>query len=303
VSLARRVSEYRSVVVLIVLVSLSVLSLAGGTRASSVTRPVGIAVSVATYPFLVALTQVRSTTQYARDFVLDYHSARQEATALRSEVAALAQRASFLEQESEQNARLKEMLGFMNHENLVSLAPAEIIARDRGILTIAAGSRAGISLDMPVISASGFVGVITQVEPFSSDVATLLSPDCRVGVTIVRNRAHGIATGTRSDLSQFAQLLYVSDVLEGDRLVTSRGSRYPGGYPVGEVVQVREGGTLLKTAVVRPSADPSRLEEVFVVIAAAPPAETLTESAPSVVVAAGMPEQPDNRTLQERYAP
>jgi len=302
VSLARRVSEYRSILLLIVLVSLSVLSLAGGTRATSVTRPVGVVVSVATYPFLVALTQVRSSTQYARDFVLDYHSARQEATALRSEVASLAQRAAHLEQESEQNARLKEMLRFVQNDSLVTLAPAEIIARDRGILTIASGSRAGIALDMPVISPSGFVGVITQVEPFSSDVATLLSPDCRVGVTIVRNRAHGIATGSRSDISQFAQLLYVSDVLEGDQLVTSRGSRYPGGYPVGEVVQVREGGTLLKTAVVRPLADPSRLEEVFVVRAAAPPAEALTESTQPLAVA-GAPLQPDTRTLQERYAP
>ena len=302
-SIARRVSEYRSVLLLIVLVSLSVLSLAGGTRASAVTRPVGVVVSVATYPFLVALTQMRGTTQYARSFVLDYHAARQEADALRSDVAALSQRAAQLEQQAEQNARLKEMLRFSQNEGLVSLKGAEIIARDRGILTIAAGSRAGIETDMPVISPDGFVGVITQVEPFSSDVATLLSPDCRVGVTIVRNRAHGIVTGTRSDISQFSQLLYVYDVLEADRLVTSRGSRYPGGYPVGEVMQVRDGGALLKTAVVRPAADPSRLEEVFVVMAATPPADAMTESVESLATVVGALAQPDTRTLQERYAP
>lgn len=302
-SLARRAGEYRPLILLIVLVSLSVLSLAGGTRATTVTRPVGLAVSVTTYPFLVALTQVRGGTQYVRDFMLDYHAARLEATALRAEVATLSQRTATLQQQAEQNARLKEMLRFTQNEALVTLKGAEIIARDRGILTIAAGSRAGIEMDMPVISPAGFVGVITQVEPFSSDVATVLSPDCRVGVTIERNRAHGIVTGTRSDISQFSQLLYVYDVLEGDRLVTSRGSRYPGGYPVGEVMQVRDGGTLLNTAVVRPAAEPSRLDEVFVVMSAAPPAETLTESTPALSLAGNSPAQPDTRTLQERYAP
>lgn len=302
-SLGRRITELRSTILLIVLVSLSIVSLGSGARGTAVSNPVRVAVSVTTYPFLVALTQVRATTQYVRDFVLDYHAAREEAATLRADLAALAHRAAALEQQADQNARLRRMLAFAETEGLVTLRGAAIIARDKGILTIAAGSRAGIETGMPVISPDGFVGEITYVEPFSSDVATLLSPDCRVAVTIERTREHGIVTGSRSEISQFAQLLYVFDVLEQDRLVTSRGSRYPGGYPVGEVVQVRPGGALLNTAIVRPAADPSRLEEVFVVMAAAPAVEDLTETADQFPFQVAGPSQPDTRSLQERYAP
>jgi len=64
------------------------------------------------------------------------------------------------------------------------------------------------------------------------------------------------------------------DVIKGDKIMTSGlGGIYPKGLLIGEVTDVvDDDGGLLKTALIRPALDFSRLEEVFVIIGERAPA-------------------------------
>ncbi len=307
-SIAKRVNEARSTIILIVFVLVSIASLAAGTEASIIGGGIRTTVSVITDPFMLALSATRGAGDYARGFVFNYVQAREEAEALRQELARLSLEHAALAESAEENERLRDLLDFRDNEPRLTLRGAQVIGRDRNLIKLDAGSMAGVEPGMCVMTKDGFVGVVTTVQPLTSNVATLLHPDCKVGVRVKRTRGRGIVTGT-GDISPFARLQYVSeseDLRADDVLVTSEGSFFPSGYAVGTVERVEDSQAILKTARVRPAADPRAVDEVFIVRAAHPPAEVLAgmpQPQRSSAPAETAPALPDQRTLQERYAP
>lgn len=306
--IARRISEHRPTVIALVLVTLSVISLAAGRRASIVNDYVRTAVSVLAYPFLAGFNAIEGSYDYATGFVASYNATRAERNALQTELSVQLQRVARYEELKRENARLRAMLDFERDEPRLSLEPVEVILRFEGMLMIDRGSVHGMREAMSVMTKDGIIGIITRVDPLTSNVITLHSAECKVDALIRRNRVRGIVRGTGSEVSTICRMEYIDlkdDVRVGDDVVTSPDSIFPSGYPVGKVVAVHsDQGSLLKIADVRPAADPYSADEVFVLRDADPAYQDLARVS-SEELPDPMAPHPllDERSIQERFAP
>lgn len=300
-----RIAEYRPGIVLAVLVTLSLASLATGAQGNMVSRGVHRVVGVATYPFLVAMASVEDAVSYGRGFVLNYNEAIRNAEELRIRLAEQMHRQAHLAEMAEENERLRSLLEFQQSRPDLDMLPARVIQRAQGTLTIDRGARDGIKPSMCVITARGVVGMVTQVEPFSASVVTLQNPECRIDVMIQRNRVRGRVHGTGNDLSTLCRMFYIdisANVREGDEIVTSPDSIFPSGYPVGRVFGTPYRGPLTQSAEVVPTVDPFRLDEVFVLLRVDRPAADFTRGDTADDEPLRI-ELADVQTLQERFAP
>jgi rod shape-determining protein MreC len=99
-------------------------------------------------------------------------------------------------------------------------------------------------------------------------VLLITDPNLKVGVMIRRNRQGGIMVGRPGGRCKIIYISLDSDAKAGDKIITAGfGSVFPKGILIGDVEKVgREEGRLYKYAVVRPSQDLSKLEEVLCII-------------------------------------
>lgn len=311
-SLSRRIAEHRPAVVLAVLVVLSVVLLGSGARGGPVSSGVRTAAGLVALPFLSAFNHVESALAYGVDLFFAYDETRQETRELRRKFAAVLQHTSERQELLLENERLRAMMAFERREPRLTLLPVEVIRSFEGMLTIDRGSVHGMARSMCVITADGVIGMITQVDLLTSNVVTLQNADCHIDAMIRRNRVRGKVHGTGNALSRVCSMEYIDlkdDVVEGDLVVTSPDSVFPSGFPIGRVTAVNpEQGPLSKSADVIPTADPFRVDEVFVLLNADLEWEELAgRMAPGrmspVPVAFVTDELLDTKTIQERFAP
>lgn len=182
-----------------------------------------------------------------------------------------------------ENERLRELLNFKKSQQRYILLPAKVVGFNpgglEGGLIIDRGKKDGIEIEMPVVTANGLVGSIVEVYRSSARVQLILHPKAAVGGIVQRpaSRVSGIVSGNVSTpfTPNLVNLARDADIVSGDTVLTSGlGSIYPKGIVIGVVEKVvnAEGG-LLKYAVIAPTVDFSRLEEVMLIINAANYAE------------------------------
>ena len=142
------------------------------------------------------------------------------------------------------NARLRGLLGGKQRGNLdVLLAPILDVDLDptRQRLVLDAGRGDGVRVGQSVIDAGGLVGQVIEASPIQATVLLLTDPSPVVPVAVARNGVRLMAYGNgRSDRLSLTNIPLSSDVKVGDLLVTSGlGSRFPAGFPVGTVAELR----------------------------------------------------------------
>jgi len=298
----RGVRSYRPSITLGVIVTLSLISMASGTRASLLGDAVRDVVSVAAYPFLVTMHAAQDTAAYATGAVVNYNAAKRDAAVLRDELNQTRldlSRAVALERE---NDRFRSTLHFVRANPRLTLMPASILQRSKGMLTIDIGSLHGVERSMCAITKEGIVGIVTRVEPTMSYVASLHHNDCQIEARTGASRAWGVVQGTGSDINRICTVRYIDmkdDVRKHDEVVSAGGSIYPAELPIGRVLSVRDDGDLVRAADVEPYANPYTIDELLLVKAALP--ETAAMAALHDTDTK-FP-MPDKRSLQERYAP
>jgi len=167
-----------------------------------------------------------------------------------------------------ESARLKELLEFKRQYSKKSV-PARIVGMDSAILSrsviIDKGESDGIGSGMAVISKSGIVGRVIEVNARLSRVMLLEDPDFRLGAVVQRTRERALFVGGPRPRARIIYLGPNSDVREGD-VVTSFPShkRFPKGLLLGYVDKIDSNGIVMyKSATVRTAVDYSRLEEVL----------------------------------------
>jgi len=141
-------------------------------------------------------------------------------------------------------------------------------------VTINAGSSDGVRPQETVLNASGLVGTVTSVSPWTCTVRLATAGTAVAGVRLVGNSQIGWVTGAGTSLSGPNLLrLHVLGasihVVPGQQLVTSAsvGDRpYVDGVPVGVITRVETSGGLIGNALVRPYVDFAALDVVAVVI-------------------------------------
>ena len=168
------------------------------------------------------------------------------------------------------NRRLTRLLDFTETIEY-DLEPAMVIGRSPdtwySTLTISKGDKNGFEVGMPVVTNAGLVGRIIEVGPNNSKVQLVISPDSAVTSFVQRSRDIGLVriSSENPGFLELIRLSHSAEVRIGDTVMSSDlTENFPKGLVLGEVVKVTESNQQL-TAIIKPSVDFDRLEEVLVI--------------------------------------
>lgn len=173
---------------------------------------------------------------------------------LKEENEMLKERVSELEAQIYDAAELEEMYNWQSEflelkrrRTDFKFLAASVTGRESGnysrVLTLDVGTGAGVEIGMPVITAEGIVGQVTEVGYNWSKVTTIVEANSAVGAYVERTKAAGVCEGDFSLSSEgkctLSYLPADSAVITGDRIVsTGYGSVYPRGLTIGYVSDV-----------------------------------------------------------------
>ena len=233
-------------------------------------------------PFDYVFSGVAGGIQQGTVFTRDVATVYRENQTLRAENQELRHVVFQLTEKAAENERLQAMLEFRTKSVAFQMKAATVIGRDPGILNysilINQGANDGLKINMPVVTHQGLVGHVMETFAGTAKVRLLVDTGSSAASMVQRpqSRAVGIVEGNPSQVSvlRMKNLMRDGDVIKGDKIMTSGlGGIYPKGLLIGEVTDVvDDDGGLLKTALIRPALDFSRLEEVFVIIGERAPA-------------------------------
>lgn len=164
------------------------------------------------------------------------------------EIGKLREQLALLEQLKKENEQLREYLDLRGDRPEWVLTDAEVIYNNDPTgktVTLNKGSRHGIALGMPVISAGGLFGIVSEVSASSCRVTTLQDEETFVGARVIRSGVNATLCG-RVPGEDFCKLQYLdagadpkTALAVGDVIVTNGyGEKYPGGIAIGEIVSV-----------------------------------------------------------------
>ena len=222
------------------------------------------------------------------DRYLALRGAEDRAMAYSREVSLLRMERQELLQERTEAERLRKLLGFAQSSPLRTYVGARVVGVELApsglqLLVIDRGEKDGVARGKPVLTAEGAVGRVHSVSPSSAEVLVLSDRYSSVAVRVDRTRARANVRGLgKPGACRLDFALRSDDLTEGDLLVTSgTDGVFPRGIPVGKVSQLKKvGNGLFLDALVVPSVDVTRVEEVLVVTSSeAPPPEVVPTSA------------------------
>ncbi len=171
-----------------------------------------------------------------------------------------------------ENTQLRALLTSSTRSDNEHITVAQLLAVSTDPLmsevVLDKGQNDEVYVGQPVLDASGIMGQIAQVGPFTSRVLLLSDPRSAIPVQAVRNGIRGIVLG-KGALGNLAltDIPITVDIRVGDILVSSGlGGHYPEGYPVGVVSRVRhdQGGQFAAIEVI-PSAQLDRNQPVLLI--------------------------------------
>jgi rod shape-determining protein MreC len=169
-----------------------------------------------------------------------------------------------------ENEQLRKMLEF-KEKSQYQLVPAHVVGKSlhllKNTITLNAGEKDGVQVDMPVISEQGIVGRIVVTSSNYSIGQLILNKDFRTSVKIQRSRVDGILAWDGGDYLLMKNVSKKQDVLPGDLVITSEYSRvFPPDIKVGVVAEVSENAvSLFKDIKITPIVNLTKLEQVFVI--------------------------------------
>jgi rod shape-determining protein MreC len=167
-----------------------------------------------------------------------------ENTRLREGELLLQSRLQKIEALEMENRRLRELLASSAQlEEKVLIAEILSAAQDpyRHQIVLNKGARDGVYAGQALVDAHGVMGQVIRVHPTTSTALLVTDPNHGIPVEVNRTGLQTIALG-RGD-GQSLSLPYLpgnADIQVGDLLVSSSlGGRFPAGYPVGQVQELR----------------------------------------------------------------
>ena len=202
------------------------------------------ALSVLVYPVQYVVNIPVEFGNWVENTFVTHRTLVQENERLKKEQLLLSSRLQKFQILEYENDRLRRLLesSFKLSDRVVI---AELLAVDlqpfRHTVVINKGKREGAYNGQPIVDADGVMGQIVHVGPFSSTVLLITDPTHALPVQINRNGLRAIAVGTgQGNRLQLEHLPNNADIREGDLIISSGlGSRFPSGYPVGIVSEIK----------------------------------------------------------------
>jgi rod shape-determining protein MreC len=238
-----------------------------------------LAISGLFLPLYGASGSAQQLNQKAGNAIVPRSELLRQLDELQKENQLLKIQAAQWEEVARENSRLRQSLGFPKQVPW-KLKPARVVARDPAnwwrTLKIDAGTRDGLTLNAPALSAEGcLVGRISEVGYAQSQVVLVGDPACRVAVLIEddKTRENGVIAPSSSSpldntLVDLSFLSRTSQLKAGQRVTTSGlGGIFPKGIRVGQIVDFRAiDFGLYNEARVKLEVKMNTLEEVWVIL-------------------------------------
>ncbi len=229
------------------------------------------ALSTLVYPLQYVVNLPVEAAEWVSVSLVTHHNLLEENSRLKREHLLLSsklQRYEILESENRRLRNLLESSFRLNDRVLVAELVAVELQSFRRQIVINKGQREGAYDGQPIVDATGIMGQIVHVAPFSSTVLLLTDPNHALPVQVNRNGLRTIAVGTgQRDKLLLENLTNNADIRVGDLIISSGlGRRFPSGYPVGQIEKIsRDPGEVFAKVVVKPSAQLSQSREVLMV--------------------------------------
>lgn len=201
---------------------------------------------------------------------------REENEALKAEVEELRRQNREYSELKAKNDELRRALNLKAEFADYTITGANIIAVETGnwfsVFKVDVGEQDGIRADFPVVTGSrGLVGRVVDTDKSTSNIQTIIDEESAVSGWIAKpGGGHAIVKGDLELKEEgLCKLIYIPievDIEVGDIVETSGvGGIYPKGIEIGKVIEVRKTNSELgRYAIIQPTADFRRLEEVFI---------------------------------------
>ncbi len=274
--------DKKTVVLCVAFITVFLLAVSAARLQNRYPLMASIAATIMT-PFDFVFFGIAGGLQQGLGFTRDVAAVYRENQGLRAENQELRHVVFQLTEKAAENERLQAMLDFRNKAVAFQLKAATVVGRDPGTFSysvlINQGTRDGVRPNMAVVTPQGLVGHVMEAFPGSAKVRLLVDQGSAAAAMVQRpqSRAVGIVEGSSSQAFglRMKNLTRDGDVIKGDKIMTSGfGGIYPKGLLIGEVTDVADDdGGLLKHAIIRPSVEFTRLEEVFVIVGEKAPAQ------------------------------
>ncbi|WP_160317278.1 rod shape-determining protein MreC [Oxobacter pfennigii] len=208
-------------------------------------------------------------------FITNISNIKEENDRLEAENLELENKVVDYETVKAENERLRGMLDFKSNFAQYTYLGANVTGKGTGnwydVFIIDKGANQGVKKYYPVVTSQGLVGQVMEVGPNWSKVLSIIDEKSRVSGALSRTQDQGMIQGIAGfNGEKNCRMMYLpadSTVAVGDYVVTSGISKYfPKNIKIGEVIEVADDATqFVKSAVVRPYVDFTKLEEVFVI--------------------------------------
>ena len=226
-------------------------------------------------PFRAAGTSLTKTAERYYSYMFRYEALEAENEALKKQVAELQDTARKADATERENTRLRNTMKLLESHDTYEEVDAYIIGWSStdwsNTLTINRGTSAGSTENMVAITDNGeVVGLVSQVGPNFAVVKTVLDSTLEISATIATSGYNGMVSGGYIEGNdKYLQMDYLPSsaiIRNKDQVVTSGSTLYPRGLILGSVVDAgfKETG-VAKYAVLKPAAEISSLEQIFIV--------------------------------------
>lgn len=268
----RRSNRRRSILVLLLLTSVTLITLDTRGNGSGVTDTVRDSAQDAIAPVQEAVGDVLDPVDDWFDGVTRSGDLKEENAKLRRDLARALGQASESRAALRENRELKALADLTFAPGLRGV-DAQVVGASPGnfeeTVGIDKGSNQGIMADMPVVAGDGLVGRIADVSGRRATVLLLTDPKSGVGVRLEDSGTLGVADGRQGSELLSVDVPLDVKVRKGELVFTSgtEPSLFPGGIPVGTVVAVHKpAGALAQSLLVRPLVDIGRSTYVRVLL-------------------------------------
>ena len=224
-------------------------------------------------PFTMAGSKVAEAFNGFVDVFAEYDELKAENEQLKEELEAYKEKEYNEQLLREQNDWLKDYINFHASNPEFKLTDAKIVSREAGnygtVITLNKGTAHSIKRNMPVITADGLLGYVSEVALDWCKVTTVIEAKNSIGVYSERQGLQGILTGSielrEEGLCKMTFIDSADGIQIGDKIYTSGGSKsiYPADLYIGSVSKVKiDEITGEAVATVTPKIDFTKLSEI-----------------------------------------
>lgn len=224
-------------------------------------------------PFSFVGSKVAEAFNGFVDVFSEYDELKAENESLKEELDAYKEKEYNEKLLQEQNDWLKDYINFHSSNPNFKLTDAKIVSREAGnygtVITLNKGTAHSIKRNMPVITADGLLGYVSEVALDWCKVTTVIEAKNSIGVYSERKGTQGILEGSielrEEGLCRMTFIDSADGVQIGDKIYTSGGSKsiYPADLYIGSVSEVKiDPITGEAVATVTPKIDFTKLSQI-----------------------------------------